>query len=91
MPNEVFLDASYAVALSSTRDLHHARAVALAGCLTRIIREGRATSIVEARPARARRATRALPTADGASLSRREGACPPPLRDDGIVSGSTRT
>lgn len=31
MPNEVFLDASYAVALSSTRDMHHTRAVALAG------------------------------------------------------------
>jgi predicted nucleic acid-binding protein len=30
MPAEVFLDASYAVALSSSRDLHHARAVALA-------------------------------------------------------------
>lgn len=30
MPAEVFLDASYAVALSSSRDLHHARAMALA-------------------------------------------------------------
>ena len=30
MPAEVFLDASYAVALSSSRDLHHGRAVALA-------------------------------------------------------------
>lgn len=34
MPAEVFLDASYAVALSSARDLHHARAVALAENLT---------------------------------------------------------
>jgi len=30
MPGEVFLDASYAIALSSSGDLHHARAVALA-------------------------------------------------------------
>lgn len=30
MPAEAFLDASYAIALSSARDLHHARAVALA-------------------------------------------------------------
>ena len=59
--------------------------------LIRFMREGFAISFGEARPARARRATRALPTADDASLSRREGACPPPLRADGIVPGSTRS
>jgi hypothetical protein len=54
-------------------------------------------SFVEARPGRARRAGyppkvgEALPTADGVSLSRREGACPRPLRADGIATRSTRT
>ncbi len=62
------------------------------GTLACIMREGFATSFFEARPARARRATRVLPTADGGSLSRiREGACPPPLRADGNVTPRPRT
>ena len=44
-------------------------AIVYAELIARTIHEGLAPSLVEARPARARRATRALPTAEGVSLS----------------------
>jgi hypothetical protein len=33
MPNKIFLDAAYAIALSSSKDIHHVRAAQLAGKL----------------------------------------------------------